>query len=261
MQNQPTPYPEVNAVLQTLLSGVQAVLEDRFVGMYLYGSLASGDFDLQRSDIDFVVVTDGELPEGTVQALEEMHTRIWASGLPWTTKLEGSYVPRKSLNRYDPADAPHPAVNEGRFYMACHDSDWVILRHVLREQEVILEGPSLRISLDPVQPNDLRQAVLAILREWWKPMLRNPNRLYDRGYQPYAVLTMCRMLYTLEHGTIVSKPVAARWALKTLGERWAGLIESTLARPSYGEAGNINETMDFIHYTLEHRSLSILNVI
>lgn len=32
-----------------------------------------------------------------------------------------------------------------------------------------------------------------------------------------AILTMCRVLHTLEHGTIVSKPVAARWAQAKLG--------------------------------------------
>ncbi len=43
MSNQnmsPTPYLEVNAVLNELLPDVQAILGDRFIGMYLYGSLA-----------------------------------------------------------------------------------------------------------------------------------------------------------------------------------------------------------------------------
>jgi predicted nucleotidyltransferase len=53
----PTPYPDVNEVLLTLLDNVRAILGDYFTGMYLYGSLASGDFDPRRSDIDFLVVT------------------------------------------------------------------------------------------------------------------------------------------------------------------------------------------------------------
>ena len=58
----PTPYPSVNAILGMLLSGAQEILGNRFTGLYLYGSLSSGDFDPERSDIDFLVVTDGELP-------------------------------------------------------------------------------------------------------------------------------------------------------------------------------------------------------
>ena len=41
----------------------------------------------------------------------------------------------------------------------------------------------------------------------------------SQGYQAYAILSMCRVLYTLEFGTVVSKPAAARWAQGTLDER------------------------------------------
>ena len=53
---QPTLYPEVNIVLDVLVPEVQAILGDQFVGMYLYGSLAYGGFDVD-SDVDYVVVT------------------------------------------------------------------------------------------------------------------------------------------------------------------------------------------------------------
>jgi len=63
---------------------------------------------------------------------------------------------------------------------------------------------------EPVLPDDLRRAVRGIIRTWWAPMLDAPTPVQHPGYQTYAILTMCRLLYTLEHGTIVSKPVAAR---------------------------------------------------
>ena len=58
----PTPYPDVNAVLHALLSDAQTILGNHLVGLYLYGSLASGDFDPGRSDIDFVVVVVADAP-------------------------------------------------------------------------------------------------------------------------------------------------------------------------------------------------------
>ena len=61
--------------------------------MYLYGSLASGDFD-RESDVDYVVVTDTEIPDETFQALDAMHQRIAAMDLWCATQLEGSYLPR-----------------------------------------------------------------------------------------------------------------------------------------------------------------------
>jgi predicted nucleotidyltransferase len=106
--NRPTPYPDVNEVLRLFLSGLQAVLAERFVGLYVHGSLASGDFNPRTSDIDFLVVTADELPDKMLPALKAMHARLAASGLKWATKLEGAYIPRPALRRYDPAHARHP---------------------------------------------------------------------------------------------------------------------------------------------------------
>jgi hypothetical protein len=147
---QPTPYAGVNAVLGLLLSNVKHLLGNDFVGMYLYGSLASGDFDPEGSDIDFAVVTAAELPDQMVPALKAMHAGIAASGLKWAPKLEGWYIPQKALWRYDPAAAPCVAINEGHFYLVRQASDWVIQRHILREQGVVLAGPPLQSMIDPV---------------------------------------------------------------------------------------------------------------
>jgi hypothetical protein len=47
------------------------------------------------------------------------------------------------------------------------------------------------------------------MEKWWGTMPVDPAPLRRRGYQASAVLTMCRMRYTLAHGAVVSKPVAA----------------------------------------------------
>jgi hypothetical protein len=52
--------------------------------------------------------------------------------------------------------------------------------------------------------------------------------LRPRNYQAFAVLTMCRDLYVLERGVLVSKPVAAAWASRRLGSPWAALVERAL---------------------------------
>jgi hypothetical protein len=87
-------------------------------------------------------------------------------------------------------------------------------------------------------------------------MLQDPARLHSPGYQPYAVLTMCRMLYTLQHGAVVSKSVAARWAQEALGERWAALVEWASACRHDPRSENLNATLDFIRYTLERSQQS-----
>src|SRR6266545_3494137 len=225
----PTPYPDINTLLQELLERVQTLLGSHFIGMYLEGSLTSADFD-QDSDIDFVVVTDDEVSGDLFLALQAMHERIATLNSPWAIQLEGSYISRHALRRYDPAHAMHPNIERGpgeRLKMTRHDAAWVVHRSILRERGITVIGPAPHTLIDPVAPDDLRQAMLEIAPGWAAAILANPTQLHRRDYQSYIVLTLCRMLYTLHAGTVVSKPVAARWAQEALGQRWAPLIERT----------------------------------
>ena len=116
-------------MLRLLLAEAQKTLGQDFAGMYLYGSLSSGDFNPRSSDIDFLIVTARELPQERVQALKEMHARIAASGLEWAKELEGSYIPLADLRRYDPAHAMHPSIGvDWDFGVNSHGSDWIIQR-------------------------------------------------------------------------------------------------------------------------------------
>ncbi len=238
-------------MLQLLLAEAQAVLGPDFVGLYLYGSLSSGDFNPRSSDIDFLVVTARELPAERVQVLKEMHARIADTGLKWAKKLEGSYIPRANLRRYDPAHAMHPSIGvDWEFGVYPHGRDWIIQRHILRRQGVSLAGPPPQTLIDPVSPDDIRQAVRSTLRDWWQGHLEDPRRLQSREYQAFAVLTMCRALHTLQSGEIVSKPAAADWAKRALAPRWAGLIDRALTFEHDDRVDDVAETQEFIRYTL-----------
>jgi hypothetical protein len=220
--------------------------------MYLDGSLGIGDFDPDKSDLDFVVVTDGELSAETFRDLKTMHERIATGASKWAKELEGSYISQRAL-RHDRRPAAHPYIDRGStLAMVYHESGyWAIHRHMLREHGVVLAGPPPRALIEPVRPSDLREAVLDILHEWWMPMLVDAPRLQNSFYRCYAILTMSRMLYTLRHGAIVSKPVAAGWAQETLDRRWTLLIRDALAW-SRAVTPDLNETLAYIRYTCEY---------
>ena len=270
MKPTPTPYPEVNAVLSVLLPDVQAILGDQFIGMYLYGSLAYGGFD-RDSDVDFVVVTMDELPQALFEALQAMHTRIATLDSWCAIQLEGSYIPKQALQVFDPVRVLHLHIDRGPdehlHWMQIDEpilsrawwGGWVLLRSVLRENGITLSGPSPVSLIDPVSLNELKEAMLATLEGWGKPLLKHPAEIMHRGYQSYIVLTLCRILYTLENGTIVSKQTAARWAQERLGEPWSALIERAWAgRHDPGAKASpedVNGTLDFIRFTLEKEGL------
>lgn len=252
MKAAPTPYPEINILLNELLAGVRDVLGQQFVGLYVHGSVASHDFNPQRSDIDFVVVTADSLPADVLPALESMHAHLTASGLQWADVLEGSYIPQAALRRYDPAWVDYPALSTGgSFGVDKHGSDWIIQRHLLRERGIAVAGPPINTLIDPVAPDALRWASRETLREWWQPQLTDSFRILSDEYQAYAILTMCRILYTLEHGDVASKPTAAQWAKTILDAHWSLLIDRALAWGHGTEMNAFDDTLTLIRYTLE----------
>ncbi|MBN2471358.1 MAG: DUF4111 domain-containing protein [Anaerolineae bacterium] len=245
-----TPYPEVDALLRRLLAEVRAILGSEFVGMILYGSLALDAFDPRRSDIDFVVVTEAPVEGAALAALQAMHRRLGAEPGRWPLELEGSYIPRAALRRYAPPDIHHPHIDRGApdLTMCAHDMDWVVQRHVLREYGITLAGPPPDTLIDPVTPDALRRAMRALFDFWWLPMAEDDSHLRAEGYRMYAILTMPRILYTLEYGAVVSKQVAARWALETLPLRWAALVGSAVDWPATPLPDNVAELQAFIRY-------------
>jgi hypothetical protein len=219
----PTPFPDVNVALHDLLRKVRAILGDHFIGMYLDGSLALGDFSPERSDIDYVVATDADLSDESHEALRIMHARFNDSGSPWATEVEAFYVQRDALHCYNPARAHHLRIERGASEVLRSDQldrSWVIHLHVLRENGLIVVGPAPRNLIDPVDPDDLRWAMAELMESWWGPMCKDTRPLlrHHIGYQAYAVLTMCRVLYTLDSGAVTSKPAPPSGCSR----RWEG---------------------------------------
>jgi Nucleotidyltransferase domain len=85
------PYPELRPVLETFVAAVQTSLGRNFVGAYLVGSLATGDFDCD-SDVDFLIVTNDDLTRREVRSLRAAHIRIHGHGCYPAEHLEGSYI-------------------------------------------------------------------------------------------------------------------------------------------------------------------------
>lgn len=246
-----TPYADVNAILEELLTAVRAILNDRFVGLYLAGSLASGDFDYDTSDIDFLAATAVPPTAQQFAELEQMHDRIGTMDNKWAIELEGAYIPLAALRRYDPENATHPYIDRGASNLRWEhlDTDWVIHYHVLNAAGIALAGPAVQTLVDPVSPAQLRQAVKDLMDVWWLPMIEDGSKLAHDGYRAYAIMTMCRMLVTAQTGSVVSKPVAARWVMETQDGRWRSLAAAALEWSGAEVQASLSEVQAFIQFT------------
>ena len=255
---QPTANSELNAVLQEFVVSVREVLGENFIGAYLQGSLAVGDWDTD-SDVDFLVVVDHDVLDKELSALNAMHTRIYHLASPWAQHLEGSYFPIHILRPGDPARTPILFLDNGAesLIWSGHDNKYLV-RWVLREYGITLAGPPPAELVDPVPPDEMRQEVTLIMHDWSNDISSGRYDIDNRWAQPYVVLTYCRMLQTLKTGQVVSKLAAAKWGRAELDSRWAGLIQRAWdQRPSPSlkirqpaDADDYNETLAFLLYAL-----------
>lgn len=226
----PTGNPEVRDFLDAYLHRLQEAVGDRLLGVYLHGSMALRAFDPDTSDVDAAVVLDGELTDADRRLLSDIH-----ASLPRCPaySLEVSYMSADVARHWDPGNCRHLEFDGEKLKSEPQGSDSVFMRHVVREKGIVLAGRPAGELFDPVRPDDLRSAARRTLDNWWRPMLvptSGHRQLLARDplYQTYGILTMCRALYTVWFGDVVSKPVAAAWALRTLDPRWHPLIRDAL---------------------------------
>lgn len=254
-----TGHPEVDGVLGALVRGASAVLGRDLVGVYAIGSLASGDFD-RHSDLDFVVAVDSDLPIETLGALQAMHGRIHALPGPWSSRLDGSYVPRSILRRRDPPRARLPYLENGsRVLVPSAHCNRHVIRWMVREQSRVLTGPPPRELVDPIDSAAMAEEVRGEMGEWLEEIRADPESIGNRHAQPYAVIGYCRLLFTLETGGVASKAAAADWAMQTLAARWRPLIEKAVAqRPEPerrahqpADRADVRETFAFVEAAVE----------
>jgi hypothetical protein len=248
---------DVEIVLDALSSEIPAILRDNLIGIYLDGSLALGDFDAD-SDIDFVAVIHQSLAPHEFAQLQHMHTRVAQLSSRFAFDIEGSYITAQALRSARESQPPHATLERGkdeRLKMDQHDDAyWTVHRWVLRNRGITLMGAPPQTLIDDVSPHLLQDAACEILRTWQSRVNRAAQIFERRGYQSYAALSMCRVLYTLDVGGIVSKKVAAEWARENLPAQWRAVIDRAWQgrqQPdSISTARDIAETVELIRYTL-----------
>ena len=258
-----SPYPELRDILHALVDAVSAEVGDNLVGIYLVGSLASGDFDLD-SDVDFLVVTKAALTEAEMKPLQEAQTRIHALDCYPAKHLEGSYIGLSDLNDWS-------SVGKKKLYyfdngstayeLSTHDNQWHV-RWILREHGITMVGPEPITLLPPIPPYELagevRTVMLEILDLFREEIDRPLSFFNSRFGQSFTVLTCCRILHTLSTGTIQSKRVGVIWARQVLGPKWIHLIDQAweerkgvrfgVKAGQRAQAALLSETLEFIQY-------------
>ena len=220
----PTPFEDINALLEQLVSGIHKILGDRLVGVYLYGSLVTGDFDRGSSDIDLLAATSADIDEREFNALLAMHHDFADTHKQWDGRIEVAYFSVTGLKTFKSRRSQIAIISPGEsFHIKDAGSDWLINWYTVREKGVTLFGPAPETLIAPI-PNEEYISSVRAYTGLWKERMQQPH---SRPSQAYAILTMCRALYAIKYGEQVSKKRAALWAEKELPE-WSALIQNAL---------------------------------
>jgi hypothetical protein len=243
---------QVDDILSALLVGIQHVLEDNLVGVYLRGSLATGDFIPETSDMDVLAVTERPVDDAAFAALAALHKQLAALPNPYANRLEIAYIDRQALKRFE-SGLRHPTLGQGEsLAWSEHHDNWLLERWVVRKHGVALQGPNPQTLIDPIASEDIIASVRGRLRDWvdWANQPDDPDWSLPRRHKAYVVETMCRALYTLACGELSSKAHAVRWAMATLPDPWRSTVERSRAwrTDDTVDLTIVPEVMQFVHW-------------
>jgi len=247
-----TPYADINDLLDDLLAQMQIVLKQKLVGLYLFGSLVWGDFDRGSSDIDLLAATASDIDDQEFSKLHQMHVDIVNTYPYWNGRIEIAYLSTYALKTFKSRPSKIAIISPGEpFHFKEADKGWLMNWYMVQEQGLTLFGPAPTTLIDPISKQEFIQTVKAHVVGWGE-WIYNAR---TRPAQAYAILTMCRALYTCKHGVQVSKRKAAEWAAQELPE-WSELITSALAWRSAWRDDNVDsaatfpETLRFVQFAI-----------
>jgi predicted nucleotidyltransferase len=212
------------SLLESLTERLPTLLEGNLVGVYLYGSITQGAFDPRRSDVDCIVVTSRDLSNREFNDLRGWFRSM--SSNPWMKRLQISFLIRDQVLTMN---AKACNLQFGELKRCGSDGNPIIWMNVLASG-MVLHGEAPKSFVPPISAKIFDEALvreIGYLRE--EISTKKISEWRDNPkYRIYAVLTICRILYSFARGTIVSKPVAARWARRNLPREFSSLIDAAL---------------------------------
>ncbi|MBP9718881.1 MAG: DUF4111 domain-containing protein [Candidatus Levybacteria bacterium] len=220
---QPTSYEEVNSLIQLLLSQIKDILGEKMIGLYLYGSLVTGDFDIKISDIDLLCAVSSDVDSHEFEKLKQMHEDFAKTHKAWNDRIEVQYLSIDGLKTFKSRTTKMVDISPGEpIHILDAGKEWLVNWYMVQEKGLTLFGASSKTIIDPISKDEFIETVREHTKIW-----RTKDIPKRRGSQAYAILTLCRAYYTLKHGEQVPKREAAVFIQKEFPE-WKSLIDDAL---------------------------------
>ncbi|WP_107490313.1 nucleotidyltransferase domain-containing protein [Streptomyces sp. CB02959] len=192
------PAPQATAaLLRAFLTGLRDRVPLR--ALWAHGSLAGGDYQEGRSDLDLIAFLARPATPQEADDLAGLHRRLAATGGPAARSLHCAYLDGTAPD--DPAHLHLAWAHEELM----HRQITPVTRRELHTFGRVLYGEDPAALLPPVTDDQLTAFVLADLRGFWRPALGHPEYWLRDIWVDLGLLTLARATVTLRNGTLISK--------------------------------------------------------
>jgi predicted nucleotidyltransferase len=188
--------PEVAGLLGRLRERLAARAD--VVGVYVYGSLVTGDYSPAASDIDVVTLMRREPDQAMIGELTELHTALAGTGGP-VDQLHCLYVA---------ADAASDPERLCTYWFGDRMTQWqmkLLTRAELAMAGVALHGPWPPPGVEPVPLADLQAAVYEEATGYWRQISRQRRLWLQDTWIDHALVALPRAEALLTTGDMITK--------------------------------------------------------
>lgn len=245
---------EIQPLMQAFLQLLHTKLSrDLVEGVYMYGSIAMGAFEKQKSDIDFVVLLTRAASEKEVEELKEIHLQL--ANIKWGNRLDGMYISKEDIGKTNKDLSPYPYCSEGILQVGYWDINHITW-WVVREHGIVLQGTPIKELQILTNWNDVINTLKYNINEYWYSKAKEGSNSVSDEMVEFTTTAICRILYSLHNQKIISKKIALEIGVDTLPERWKPLLmEGLRIRTSKGspsffktEISRAEACRDFVIY-------------
>ncbi len=214
---------EIQTLLNYYIELLISEFGDAVFGVYIYGSLATGCFVRGVSDIDFMTIIKKDLDEDDIKRIQFIHKSLDKISV-YGHMLEGEYVRFNDIKDGMPAGQyPYFAFGKSRGFVCLKNFAWF----QLKERGITYYGTDFRSIAGDIEWRAVKKELLDRLNIYWPGMINWRLMVFNR-WLALVVLSACRIYYSLENKSTISKDGGGEYALSKLEEEWHPLIREAL---------------------------------
>ena len=187
---------EVRPLLDRFIADLGGVVPP--VALWAHGSLALGDFQPGRSDLDLVALIEARLSSAQEQDLRRVHEALHAQAA-LADKLHCAYVARSEVD--DPGRS-HLTWAHGELFDRVVSP---VSRRELGQGGLALCGPAPAAVVPPVSDQELADYVRGDLADYWYPRTARADLWLRDIWVDLGLLTFARATVTLREGRLITK--------------------------------------------------------